>query len=195
MLKGNIHGGTVTRHMVDASELGKMATLIVFAGLSGSGKSSIARGLAKEIGAVWLRIDSIEQAIKESGFVPRAMDDAGYRAAYAVAQDNLRLGRDVVGDSVNPWMLTRNAWRDAGLRAGAQVVEVETVCADENEHRRRVETKVSEVPGLTLPDWPAAIGRDYHPWDRDHLTIDTAGRSIDACIRLVLTALKSSSRS
>ena len=195
MLKGNIHGGTVTRHMVDASELGKMATLIVFAGLSGSGKSSIARGLAKEIGAVWLRIDLIEQAIKESGFVPRAMDDAGYRAAYAVAQDNLRLGRDVVGDSVNPWMLTRNAWRDAGLRAGAQVVEVETVCTDVNEHRRRVETKVSEVSGLTLPDWPAAIGRDYHPWDRDHLTIDTAGRSIDACIKLVLTALKSSSRS
>lgn len=55
-----------------------MATLIVFAGLSGSGKSSIARGLAKEIGAVCLRIDSIEQAIKESGVVPRAMDDAGY---------------------------------------------------------------------------------------------------------------------
>jgi predicted kinase len=80
-----------------------MATLIVFAGLSGSGKSSIARGLAKEIGAVWLRIDSIEQAIKESGVVPRAMDDVGYRAAYAVAQDNLHLGRDVIGDSVNPW--------------------------------------------------------------------------------------------
>ena len=186
---------TVVQSPVDASELGKMATLIVFAGLSGSGKSSIARGLAKEIGAVWLRIDSIEQAIKESGVVPRAMDDAGYRAAYAVAQDNLRLGRDVVGDSVNPWMLTRNAWRDAGLRAGAQVVEVETVCTDVEEHKRRVETRASEVPGLTLPDWPAVIGRDYHPWDRDHLTIDTAGRSIDACVKLVLTALEASSHS
>jgi predicted kinase len=72
-----------------------------------------------------LRIDSIEQAIRESGAVPGSLDDAGYRAAYAVAEDNLRLGRTVIGDSVNPWMLTRNAWRDAGLRARARVVEIE----------------------------------------------------------------------
>src|SRR5690349_16926495 len=106
-----------------------MSRLIVFAGLSGSGKSSIARGLAKEMGALWLRVDSIEQAIRESGIVPGSVDDAGYRAAYALAQDNLRLGHDVIGDSVNPWMLTRNAWRDAGLRAGARVIEVEIVCS------------------------------------------------------------------
>jgi len=99
--------------------------LIVFAGLPGIGKSSIARGLAKELDAVWLRIDSIEQAIRESALAPGSVEDAGYRAAYAVAEDNLRLGRDVIGDSVNDWMLTRNAWRDVGLRAGAKVVEVE----------------------------------------------------------------------
>jgi predicted kinase len=166
-----------------------MAMLIVFAGLPASGKSSIARGLARKSGAVWLRIDSIEQAISESGAVPGSPGDAGYRAAYAVAEDNLRLGRDVIGDSVNPWMLTRNAWREAGLRAGAQVVEVEIVCSDIEEHRRRVETRTSEVPGLILPDWQAVIGRDYHPWDRDRLTIDTAGRSITDCIYLVLAAL------
>ena len=104
-----------------------MPMLVVFAGLPGSGKSTIARRLAGITGAVWLRIDSIEQAIRDSGVVPGSLNDAGYRAAYAVAEDNLRLGRDVIGDSVNPWMLTRNAWRDAGLRAGAHVVEVETI--------------------------------------------------------------------
>ena len=166
-----------------------MNRLIVFAGLPGTGKSSIARGLARETGAVWLRIDSIEQAIRESGLVPGSVDDAGYRAAYAVAEDNLRLGRDVIGDSVNPWMLTRNAWRDTGLRAGARVLEVEILCTDVEEHRHRIETRAKEVPGLVLPDWQAAIGRDYHLWDRDHLTIDTTGRSVAACIELVLAAL------
>jgi predicted kinase len=166
-----------------------MTRLIVFAGLPGSGKSSIARGLAKEIGAVWLRIDSIEQAIRESGVAAGSLDDAGYRAAYAVAEDNLRLGHDVIGDCVNDWMLTRNAWRDAGLRAGAEVVEVEILCSGIDEHRRRVETRASETPGLILPDWPAVIGRNYHSWDRDRLTIDTAGRTVAACVALMLAAL------
>lgn len=163
--------------------------LIVFGGLPGSGKSSIARRLARETGAVWLRIDSIEQAIRESGVVPGSINDAGYRAAYAIAEDNLRLGCNVIGDSVNGWSVTRNSWRDAGVRAGAQLIEVEIICSDLEEHRRRVETRNSEVPRLVLPDWQAVIGRDYEPWDRDHLTIDTAVRSIEDCARLVRAAI------
>jgi predicted kinase len=163
--------------------------LIIFAGLPASGKSTIARDLARELGAVWLRIDSIEQAIRESGVVAGSLDDAGYRAAYAVAEDNLRLGRVVIGDSVNPWMLTRNAWRDTGLRVSARVVEIETVCSDVEEHRHRVDTRAEEVPGLILPDWQAVIGRDYHTWDRDHVTIDTAGRSVASCVELIRATL------
>lgn len=168
-----------------------MARLIVFSGLPASGKSSIARALAEAIGAVWLRIDSIEQAIRASGVVSGSLDDAGYRAAYALAEDNLRLGRDIVGDSVNNITLTRNAWRDAGLRVGARVVEVEIVCSDVEEHRRRVETRTSDVPGLILPDWNTICGPDYRPeaWDRDRLIVDTAGRSIGACVQMVLAAL------
>jgi predicted kinase len=140
--------------------------LIVFAGLPGTGKSILARALAAELRAVWLRVDSIEQAIRASGVVDSDLRDAGYRAAYATAEDNLRLGLTVIGDSVNPWMLTRNAWRDAGLRAGARVVEIETICSDSTAHRPRIETRTTDVPGLTLPDWQDVIGRDYHPWDR-----------------------------
>jgi predicted kinase len=163
--------------------------LIVFSGLSASGKSSIARASAQKTGAIWLRIDSIEQAIRDSGAVPGSLGAAGYRAAYAIAEDNLQLGHDVIGDSVNPWMLTRDAWRAVGMRADARVVEVETVCSDQDEHRRRVESRVSEVPGLVLPDWEAVIGRDYHAWDRDHVTVDTTKCDVAACVELILAAI------
>lgn len=156
--------------------------LIVFSGLPGTGKTTIARALAGELGAVYLRADSIEQAIRDSGVVPGSLDDAGYRAAYAVAEDNLRLGRTVVGDSVNPWMMTRDAWREVGLRVGVRVLEIETICSDPVEHRLRVETRLADVPGLDLPDWAAVLARDYHRWTRDRLVIDTAGRSVAACV-------------
>jgi predicted kinase len=166
-----------------------MATLIAFGGLPGTGKSSIARELARQSGAFWLRIDSIEQAILESGIVAGSVDDAGYRVAYAVAEDNLRLGRDVIGDSVNGWPETRDAWRGAALRSGAWCIEVEVICSDLGEHRRRVETRNSEVPGLIVPDWQAVISRDYKPWGREHLTIDTAGRSVEDSVTRVRAAI------
>jgi predicted kinase len=55
--------------------------LIVFAGLPGTGKSSVARKLTGKLDAVWLRIDSIEQAIRDSAVLPGSIDDVGYRAA------------------------------------------------------------------------------------------------------------------
>ena len=121
-------------------------------------------------------------AIHQSGVVAGSLEDAGYRAAYAVAEDNLRLGRTVIGDRVNDWMLTRNAWRDVGLRAGADVVEIEAICSDIVEHCRRIEARPRVDVGLGLPVWNAVVRRDYHPWDRDHIKIDTAGRSVAECL-------------
>jgi len=127
--------------------------------------------------------------MRGSGVLGDDLKDLGYRAAYAVAEDNLRLGRTVIGDSVNPWMLTRNAWRDAGLRAGVRVVEIEMICSDLQEHRRRIEARRSDVPGLVLPSWQAVIDRDYHAWDREHLVIDTAGSSVEICVERIRAAL------
>ena len=111
--------------------------LIIFGGLPGTGKTTIARELARQIGAIHLRIDSIEQAIRDCAPDTVGLDEAGYRVAYAVAEDNLRLGRTVVADSVNPLQFTRDAWREVGRRAQAITAEIEVTCSDSREHRER----------------------------------------------------------
>jgi predicted kinase len=153
--------------------------LIVLSGRSGAGKTTVARALARQLDAVHVRIDSIEQAIRASGVVVRSMDDAGYRAGYALAEDNLRLGRTVIADSVNPWPETRDAWRAVAARSGVPLLDVEIVCSDVDEHRRRVETRTTDIDGLTLPTWPDVVLRDYRPWDRDRLVVDTATVTVD----------------
>jgi predicted kinase len=150
--------------------------LIVLGGLPGVGKTSIARTLARELRAVHVRIDSIEHAIRASRVVAGSLDDAGYRVGYAVADDNLRVGRTVVADSVNPLPVTRAAWRAVATGAGVRVFEVEIICSDKAEHRRRVEARLETVEGG--PTWHEVVTRDYREWPGVHV-IDTAGRSVD----------------
>ena len=90
--------------------------LIVLSGLPGTGKTTIARALAARVHAVHVRVDSIEQALRDAGSLARPLTDEGYRVAYAVAADNLAAGRTVVADSVNPIAITRDAWRGVALQ-------------------------------------------------------------------------------
>jgi predicted kinase len=159
-----------------------MARLIALAGLPGVGKSSIARHLARRCGAIWLRIDSMDQAIWASGTAPRDLRDWSYRAAQAVAADNLALGWNVIADCVNDCEEARDGWETIGRRTGAEVKWLEVVCSDLVEHRRRIETRSSDVMGLVLPDWHAVVLRAYDDWNRDRLIIDTAHRNLDACV-------------
>ena len=132
-----------------------MPVLIAFAGLPGAGKSTIARAVARHLGAAYLRIDTVEQALRAGGTLPAGVVAEGYAVAYAVAADQLALGLSVVADAVNPLRLTRDAWRAVADRAGVPLVDVEVVCSDAAEHRRRVETRTIDVPGLVLPTWEA----------------------------------------
>lgn len=149
--------------------------LIIFSGLPSVGKSVIAKELASQIGAAYVRIDSIEQALRDSGLLKDPLDDTGYRIGYAIAADNLRLGGVVVADCVNPLNLTRDCWLEIAHTAGAPAIEIEVICSDTAEHRRRVETRASDVPGLRLPTWEEVTSREYHAWNRERLVVDTAG--------------------
>ena len=163
--------------------------LVVFSGRSGTGKTTVARALARAMSAVYLRIDSIEQAMRNEGTTVVA---EGYVAAHAVGEDNLRLGRTVVADSVNPWPLTRAAWRAVAERAGVGALDVEVICSDAGEHRRRVESRQADIPGHRVPTWQEVVDRDYRPWDTDRLVIDTARLGVDEAVRAILRAMAGS---
>ncbi|WP_037171172.1 AAA family ATPase, partial [Rhizobium sp. Pop5] len=138
--------------------------LIIFGGLPGSGKTTVARALAGRLGGVHVRVDTIEQAIRASGDPSRDVGPAGYVVAYGVAEDNLTLGRLVIADSVNPLEITRDAWLAVAARSKVRAVEVEVICSDKIEHRRRVETRKTDVEGLVKPTWQEVADRVYDDW-------------------------------
>lgn len=151
--------------------------LVVVGGLPATGKSTVGDLLAGRLGAPFLRVDRIEQAIVASSALDHPVGVVGYSVAYSLVGDLLLLGLDVIVECVNPLAVTRDAWLSTAEDSDAAIVEVELVCTSPLEHRRRVETRVSDVEGLVKPTWEQVTAREYEPWNRPHLLIDTADAS------------------
>ena len=113
----------------------------------------------------------------------------GYPVAHALADEQLRLGLDVIVECVNPLSFTRDAWVRTATAAGASILEVEVVCSDETEHRRRVEARSSDVEGLMKPAWTTVLNREYEPWGREHLVVDSTTTSADSAARIITSRM------
>jgi predicted kinase len=148
--------------------------LIAFSGLPGTGKTTISRQLAARLAAVYIRVDTIEQAIRNAGVLAQDVGTAGYNVAIALAETNLGLGLVVIVDSVNPVAESRAAFRAIAKKNGKRLTDVEIICSDKAEHRRRVETRTTDIPGHMLPSWDAVQTHDYEPWLTPRLLIDTS---------------------
>ena len=150
--------------------------LIALGGLPAVGKSTLAKSLSRRIGALHLRADTIEQAMRNTGLDVSGPE--GYLVARAIAEDNLRSGHSVIVDSVNPVEITRDYWRDTSALLAVELVEIEVVCSDKHQHRLRVESRVTDIPGLVLPTWQQVLDRYYEPWTTAHV-VDTAGCTLE----------------
>ena len=54
-----------------------------------------------------------------------------------------------------------------------------------------IEKRTPDISGLKLPTWQNVLDREYDPWNRDRIVIDTAGKSVEQCVDELLTHLPS----
>jgi predicted kinase len=164
--------------------------LIQICGLPGTGKSTLAARLADCRPVVLLRIDAIEAAMWRNGLTPDQTGVAAYSVAHSIALPHLERGQTVVADAVSAVGAARQGWRGTAEYAGVPLRVIETVCPDPVEHRRRVTTAVSDLPGFPLPTWEQVetVAAEYETRDDERLVVDTR-RDPDACVREILDYL------
>ena len=166
-----------------------MPLCIVFSGLPGTGKTTVAKPLAQRVGATYLRVDSIEMALIREGIAVEAIGGHGYAVCCAVARDNLLLGNSVVVDMVNPLAMTRRFWSEICEQTHATLANIELFCSDESEHKKRISDRQSDIVGHILPTWEAVVQREYEPWTTEVLQIDTAANNPNQSLELIVDHL------
>ncbi len=162
--------------------------LIVFAGLPGSGKSTVAEGLSRSLSIPLFSVDPIEAAMWRGGLTRAETGIAAYGVAIALADEHLRLGHSVIVDAVNPVEAPRAAWRDLAAKYRADLKIIECICADEAVHRRRIEARIRNIDGMPEVSWARVLQRraEYQPWTDQRLTLDT---SVQPAEQLLMAAV------
>jgi hypothetical protein len=142
--------------------------LVVVIGLSGTGKSTLSRQLARRTGFAHLTSDVVRKRL--AGIPAHARSAAGdvewlyspamsartYVTMFEEAAAALAAGRGVILDGTFQRRADRTAARELAARSGAPVLIVHCA-AEENEIRSRLERRREEGKDASDADWPVYL--------------------------------------
>ncbi len=167
-----------------------MSKLIIFAGLPGTGKTTLARKLSSELHYFYLRVDCIEAPF--STYYPKAGENGeGYDALINLAYENLLLGHHVIIDTVNPLHISREMFNQLKENTKSRTVQFELKIKNQTIHKTRVEKRKSDVEGLKIPTWDDVITREYEEWnpaldgDRFEIWTDDMENAFENCLKII----------
>ena len=170
--------------------------LIVFAGMLGTGKTSLARAVARQLRAVYLDKDTIKECALDlaerikSDQVRQLADPLSYDLLVDLARDNLSLGLPVVLDSPAGYQAFRERVKGLARSAKVELRLIECICTDEKLLRQRVESRADDLPAHRTRDW-TTYQHEQTQFERlteRRLVVDTA-ESLSLNVRKVLAYL------
>jgi len=154
--------------------------LIIFSGLPGTGKSSLAEAVGKNFGIPVFAKDWLEASLLQSGLMStdknKSFGYAGYELLTVLAKRQLMLGQSVILDSVAATKTIRAEWGRLAKRYQAERRVIECVCSNESVHRGRLRVRKRRIPGWHELEWSEVerVKKYYVPWREEHLTLDMA---------------------
>lgn len=165
--------------------------VVFFTGLSGSGKSTVARGVADELAetgerSVTLLDGDVARRLLSKGLgFTRADRDENVRRIGTVAAEAARHGGLVLCAPIAPYAAARAAAREQARMAGAGFVLVYMstpldVCEKRDRKGLYARARLGLITGMTGVDDPYEV-----PTDAD-LVIDTSALSIEAAVAAVI---------
>lgn len=149
-------------------------TLILFAGMPGSGKTTLARMIGRALGISYLAKDRVQRVLRDRELADAATGD-GYYVILDLADEQLSLGASVILDATFPLDHFRMVASDIAARHNARFCAIYCYCSDDKLWRRRMEERVQYVPNWKPATWDDVLRmrQYYQPWGNNALLIDS----------------------
>jgi uncharacterized protein len=183
-------------HDLAASHLRQAGpVLVLVGGLPGTGKSTLAAGLAAETGWALLRSDELRDELvprpaapPETRYAPESIQ-AVYDELLARARSRLAAGTPVVADASWLQASTRQAARRAAAEIGAEVAELCCVCDDATASSRLVRRRAEGIDASeATPAIHALLAARADPWPQAGV-LDTSAQDAGTTLALALALL------
>jgi len=152
--------------------------LIIFSGLPGTGKSTLAETVGRDLGIPVFAKDWLEAALLRSDLKPvtgeKSFGFASYELLTVLAERQLMLGQSVILDSLAASQTIRNTWCQLADKYEATRRVIECVCSNEILHRARLNTRKRNIPGWHELEWSEVerVKLYYLPWEAERLVLD-----------------------
>ena len=152
--------------------------LIIFSGLPGTGKSTLAEEVGRQLSIPVFAKDWLEATLIRTNLVPvkkhEPVGSIGYELLTTLAERQLVLNQSVILDSVASTQSIRDAWYSLSQRYHADWRVIECICSDESFHRAQLFKRERKIPGWHELEWSDVekVKGYFSPWQEDHLILD-----------------------
>ncbi len=149
-------------------------TLIIFAGMPGSGKTTLARMVAEMLRIPILAKDRVQRVLRDRDMADPTSGE-GYYLILDLADEQLSLGVSVILDATFPLDHFRTVASDIAARHNARFCAVYCYCSDEAVWRARMEGRVQYIPGWKPVGWTDVerMREYYQSWGENALAVDS----------------------
>jgi predicted kinase len=181
-LSGDCHGGY--RRLAMTSKT--MNTLVIFSGLPGTGKSTLANRLARELQWPLLRIDDVVNNIPENP--GPAFWDSQVEVLLTLTETQVELGLNVIVDSV--FMNTdRNQAQALAQKYQTRFRPIYTYLSDDQVLEQRLTVRAEELNNPTVATWEQVKHQRGHfrTWEPDTALFVDAVNSVEKNYEAVLS--------